>query len=344
MAKGFVHFHWRKGGVMKRTVCLFAVLLLVVGAFFCVTLWNGKSEAQEKPYPNKPIQIIENFPAGGPLDIGTRIIVNELTKELGVAINVDYKAGAGGLIGTTYIMSAKPDGYTLLSAMHGAFINAPALEKEPPYDPVNDFTPIMSYVISPNLMATHSSSSLTSFEAMVKMAKEKPGSLNCATSGIGTGAHFVIEIMKMHGVNVTHIPTKGGAPAATQVLGKHVDLAILLYPILMPHIKSGELRILAVTDKMVQEPNFPSFADKGIPEAKAFSGWQGFFGPRNLPKPIVDKLNDALRKVLQMPSVASALEKAGFTVQYLGPEELRARIAEGYGIAKKMTKIIMLEK
>lgn len=329
---------------MKSKKHLVAVLLMMVIILSCVILWNGKSEGQERPYPYKPIEVIENFPPGGPLDIGTRIIINELTKELGVPINIQYKPGAVGIIGTTYITTAKPDGYTLLSAMHGAFINAPAMEEKPPYDPIKDFTQIMSYVIAPNLLATHSSSPLTSFEAMVKLAKEKPGALNCATSGIGGGAHFVIETMKMRGVNLTHIPTKGAAPALTQILGRHVDLTILLYPPLLPHIKEGTLRILAVTDKMVQEPNFPTFAEKGFPEAGAFSGWQAFFAPPNLPKPILDRLTSAFRKVVQMPSVVTALEKAGFTVEYLGPEELKNRIAEGYSVAKKVVKMVGFQK
>jgi len=119
-------------------------LLMIVAALSCVVLWTGNSEGQEKPYPNKAIEIIENFPPGGPLDIGTRIMINELTKELGVPINVQYKAGAGGMIGAASIITAKPDGYTLLSAMHSAFINGPAMQKEPSYDPARDFTPIMS--------------------------------------------------------------------------------------------------------------------------------------------------------------------------------------------------------
>ena len=327
----------------SRNVSIIFVVLAVV-LVLNVILWNGKAEAQEKPYPSKPITFIVTSAPGGPADVGTRIVLPELQKELGVALNVEYKTGAGGMIGTSYVSTAKPDGYTILSGMHGPFTTGPGMEKKPPYDPVRDFTPLGAYVLSPNVLAACTPSVLTSFEAMVKISKEKPGVLNCATSGIGTSAHFTIELMKNRGVTLTQIPTKGAAPAITELLGKHVDLALIMYQPLIPHIKSGEVKILIATDRISQDPTIPTFMEKGFPEVAYLSGWQAFFGPRDLPKPVQERLTASIRKVVQTPSVVSALEKAMFTVQYWGPDELRNRITEGYGTARKLFQLMQTEK
>ena len=242
------------------------VIGVIVTILSCMTLWSGKAVGQEKRYPNKPIELVVPFPAGGPVDIGTRILANDLPKELGVSISIQYKPGAGGMIGASYVATSKPDGYTLLSTSISSLICAPFLEKDAPYDLLKDFTPIASYVFAPNILLNHTSSNLTSFDAVVKLAKEKPGELTCVSPGIGTTAHFVIEVFKMYGVNITHVPAKGGGPAATTLLGKHVDLGSFLYTAALPHIKSGAFRILATTDKILEYPEVPTLKEKGFPE------------------------------------------------------------------------------
>jgi tripartite-type tricarboxylate transporter receptor subunit TctC len=326
----------------KFKILVIGVMVIILS---CFTLWSGKTDGQERKYPNKPIELIIPMAAGGPTDIWTRIVVNELTKELGVPITIQYKPGAGGMIGASYIAAQKPDGYTLLSGTISSLVSAPFFEKEaPPYDVLKDFAPIIACVVAPNVFLSHTSSNLTSLNVVVKLAKEKPGELNSSTAGLGTTAHLVIEVLKMHGVTITPIPAKGGAPAVTSLLGKHVDLASVMYNAAVPHIKSGALRILAATDKVAQEPGVPTFKEQGFPECEGLGSWQGFLGPANLPKPIQDQIANATRKVIQMASVKKALEDAGFTVVYLGPDELKKKIADDYKSIEKIVKAAGLGK
>jgi tripartite-type tricarboxylate transporter receptor subunit TctC len=311
---------------------------VVVAVLTCCALWSTVADAQEGKYPNKPIEVIVPFAAGGPTDIWVRIVTNALTNELGVPISIQYKPGAGSMVGSAYVAKQKPDGYVLLAASV-SFISATFLEKEsPPYDVLKDFTPIVSCIVVPNVLVSQTSSDLTSLDALVKIAKQNPGKLTCATPGLGTTAHLVLDVFKMHGVDVIAVPTKGGGPAATSLLGKHVDLAICMYNAAVPHIKSGTFRILAATDKMAQEPEALTFPEKGFPEAAGLGSWQGFFGPANLPKSIRDQFAAATRKVIQMPSVKKALEDAGYTLYYKSPDELREKMASDYKDLEKIVK------
>jgi tripartite-type tricarboxylate transporter receptor subunit TctC len=318
----------------KHKILVVGVMVIILS---CITLWDT-ANGQEKKYPSKPIEVIIPFAAGGPTDIWTRIVTNALTKELGVPISIQYKPGAGSMIGSAYVATQKPDGYVLLAASV-SFISAPFLEKEsPPYDVLKDFTPIATCIIAPNVLVSHTSSDLTSLEAVLQLAKKDPGKLTCATPGVGTTAHLVLDVFKMHGVDVIAVPAKGGGPAATSLLGKHVDLAICMYNAAVPHVKSGAFRILAATDKMAQEPEVSTFPEKGFPEAAGLGSWQGFVGPSNLPKPIQEQFAAATRKVIQIPSVKKALEDAGYTLYYKNPEELREKIAYDYKELEKIVK------
>ena len=326
----------------RNPAILFPVTLIIM--ICCATLWSGRGEGQEKRYPTRPIEVIVNMQPGGPVDQAARIIVNELTKELGVTISIQYKAGAGGMVGAAHVSTAEPDGYTLLTTGPGPMIGSPVVEKNCPYDPLKGFTPIVYFGNSPNVILTHATSKLAAFEALVKFAKEKPGALTANTSGVGTTSHFVIEVMKMYGVEITHVPAKGAAPSLANLLGKHVDLAIILYPPAVPHLRSGEIKMLAVTNKIAREPQVPTLTEKGFPEAEILGAWQGFLAPPNLPKPIIDRLTGSLRKVIQTPSVVATLENAGFTVEYLGPEEFKKKIERDLQVMEKVAKAAGLAK
>ncbi len=310
----------------------------VVAVLTCCALWSTVANAQESKYPNKPIEVIIPFTAGGPTDIWVRIVANDLTKELGVPVTIQYKPGAGGMTGASYVATQKPDGYVLLAASV-SYISAPFLEAgTPPYDVVKDFTPIAGCIVAPTVLISHTSTDLTSLDAVVKLAKKDPKKLNCSTAGLGTTAHLVLDVFRMHGVDITAVPAKGGGPATTMLLGKHVDLGTVMYNAAVPHVKSGALRILATTDKIAQEPAVPTYSEKGFPEAAALGSWQGFIGPANLPKSIPEHLATATRKVLQMPSVKKSLEDAGFTLFYKSPDELKKKIVGDYENLEKIVK------
>lgn len=315
------------------------LIFLVISLIIVCTVWlTGEAIAQEKGYPEKQIKIVIGFTPGGPIDMGTRIINEELPKELKVPIVIEYKPGASGTIANLFVIQAKPDGYTLLSQFDSSFINQPAMEKNPTYNPVNDLTPIALCSVIPSLLTANSSSKLTSFDAMIKFAKENPGKLNCSSSGIGVSSHFILEYLRNHGVDITHVPHKGAAPAVTSLLGNHVDLAGTALPPVAPHLKSGQLRALVVTSKLKEFPDVPTWAEVGFPECTMFGNWLGFLGPPNLPKPILNRLSAAFEKVIQLPSVVQSLEKAGFTPAYKGHEELNKLIIEQYKMIKEIAK------
>jgi tripartite-type tricarboxylate transporter receptor subunit TctC len=268
--------------------------------------------------------------------------VNELQKELGVTISIQYKPGAGGMIGASFVATQKPDGYTLISHTYSSLISATFLEKKSPYDPLKDFTPIVAYGVSPNILANHISSNLTSLDDVIKYAKEKPGALNCASPGIGTTAALILEVFKMYGINITHVPAKGGGPAATNLLGKHVDLGVMLYPAAIPHVKSGAFRLLATTDKIFKD--VPTFTEKGFPECRSLGAGLSILAPSNLPKDIQDIIANSVKKVVQIPSVKKALEDAGYFVEYRGPDEFNKIFIEDYHTLEKIVKAAGLGK
>jgi|MudIll2142460700_1097286.scaffolds.fasta_scaffold01610_3 tripartite-type tricarboxylate transporter receptor subunit TctC len=330
----------------EKRMSMFTILVMgvCVVTLCCIGFLSGTAHAQAK-YPTKPIEVIINYPPGGPTDIPARLITAELAKELGTQITMQYKPGAGGMIGGAFVSTAKPDGYTLLFTSISSIISAPFLEKETaPYDPLKDLTPISSAVVIPNVLTTHMSTPLTSIDVVLKAAKEKQGTLTCATPGAGTTAHLVLEVFKMHGINIIAVPTKGGGPAATSALGKHTDMGIHLYSAAIPHVKSASLRLLATTDKMAQESKVPTFKEKGFPEASGLGSMMGFLGPANLPKAIVDQLAVATSKVVQMPAVKKALEDAGYTVDLRGPDELAKKNAEDHKYVDVIAKAAGLGK
>lgn len=319
---------------LRKYKFLFTGIIVIV--LSCVTLWSEKADAQEKKYPIKPIEVIINFSPGGTNDIGTRILADDLAKELGTSLSIQYKPGAAGVIGAAYVSASKPDGYTILSSVSNALSAAPFMGKQPPYNPLEDFTYIASYVLSPNTLATYSSSKLTSFDMVIKLAKEKPGTLTCITSGVGVTGHLWLEVVKTRGVDITHVPAKGGGALLPSILGGHVDLAMALYSQFLPQLKGGALRLLATTTKLKQEPGVPTFTEKGYPDTENLSVSQGFLGPPNLPRPIVDKLANAIRKVIQDPSTIKRLEEAGFSVEFKGPEEFKKMLAADIVVVEKV--------
>ena len=298
----------------------------------------GYATAQVKEYPEKQIEIIIGFSPGGPIDVSTRILAEELKKELKVPIILGYKPGSGGAVANLSVIHSKPDGYTLLSQFDSSFINLPAMEKTPTYDPINDLTPIAICAINPSFLTANSSSKLTSFDVMVNFAKENPGKLNCSTSGIATSGHLTLELFKNYGIRITHIPCKGAAPAVIELLGNHVDLAGTALPPIAPHIRSGQLRPLVVTTKLKQLPEVPTWAEVGFPEFMIFGSRLEFLAPANLPKPILTRLSAAFEKVMQLPSVVEAMEKASFIPTYMGPEESREMVIKQYKTIKELAK------
>jgi len=264
-------------------------------------------------FPARPVKLVVAFAPGGNNDVPVRIVAARLGELWGVPVVVDNRPGAGGIVGTASVAKAPADGYTLLncnSATHG--VN-PALHKKLPYDVARDFAAVSLIGSAPNVLVVPASSPLRSLQDFLAQAKASPGKLAVGTAGIGSTQHFSLELMKaLAGVDIVHLPYKGGAPALADVLGGQVPAAITGLPTALQSIKAGKVRALAMTsaERSRLLPELPTFAEAGLPGYEV-STWTGFCAPAGTPREVVDKLNDDIRKALAAPETRQQLLEAG---------------------------------
>ena len=292
----------------RATLVLAAASLASVSAF-------------AQAWPAKPIRMVVPFPAGGGTDLITREVANKVTGS-GYTFVVDNKPGSGGNLGVDAAAKASADGYTLVMGQTSNLAINPTLYSKLPYDPLKDLTPITLVASSPLVIVTGADSPYKTLDDVIKAAKEKPGSINFATSGNGTVAHLATEaFQKAAGVKLVHIPYKGASQGATDVISGQVQLYVSSIPTLLGHIKSGKMRALAVTSlKRADDlPQIPAIAEtyKGF-EAVT---WFGILGPANLPKDIVAKLNADINKALKDPELQKKLGDQGADVAGSTPEQ-----------------------
>ncbi|MFL6623439.1 MAG: Bug family tripartite tricarboxylate transporter substrate binding protein [Sulfurifustis sp.] len=296
---------------------------LVVAVLACVG-----AAAYADDYPSKPIKLIVPFPAGGTTDILARVIGQELTKAWGQQVIVENRPGAGGNIGADVVAKSTPDGYTLLMGTVGTHGINVSLYKKMPYDAVKDFAPITLVAAVPNLLVVHPSVPVKSVKELIDYAKANPGKLSFASSGNGTSIHLSGELFKsMTGVEMTHVPYKGSAPAITDLLGGQVNLMFDNMPSILPHVKNGKLRALAVTSakRSPAIPDAPTIAESGVPGYEA-SSWFGVLAPGGTPKPIVTKLNKEIVRILHSPEIKERLSGQGAEPVGNTPEQFAAHI------------------
>jgi tripartite-type tricarboxylate transporter receptor subunit TctC len=298
-----------------------AILALLV-----MTSIIGAASAQ--PYPDKPIRMVVPFPAGGTTDILARAVAQKLSESLGQQVIVDNKPGAGGNIGAQEVARSAPDGYTLVMGTVGTHAINPSLYKKMPYDHVKDFAPVSLVASVPNLLVVHPSVPVNSVKELIAYAKANPGKLNFASSGNGTSIHLSGELFKtMTGVQMTHVPYKGSAPAVTDLLGGQVQVMFDNMPSALPHAKAGKLKPLAVTSakRFPGTPDIPTMAESGVPGYEA-SSWFGVLAPAGTPKEIVNKLSTEIAKALKTPEMKKKLEEQGAEAVGSTPEEFAAHI------------------
>jgi len=271
---------------------------------------NATAVAQ---YPAKPIRLVVPFPAGGPTDIVGRTVAQKLSETLAQPVIVDNRAGAGGVIGTEQVAKAPPDGHTVLLGTIGGLAVAMSLYPNRGYDTLRDFTPVAQAVTVTNILVVHPSLPVNNVRELVALARAKPGTLNYASSGSGTVTHLAGELLKtMARVNIVHIPFKGGAPALTALMSGEVEMNFENSLIVVPHIKAGKVRALAVTGAQRSRlmPELPTIAEGGLPGYNA-SGWYGFIVPAAVPKEIVARLATEISRILRMPDVIERLSGQG---------------------------------
>jgi tripartite-type tricarboxylate transporter receptor subunit TctC len=285
--------------------------------------------AQAPAYPTKPIRLVVPFPAGGTTDILARAAAQKLTEAWGQPVVVDNRPGAGGNIGSELVAKAAPDGYTLEMGTVGTHAINASLYAKMPYDHVKDFVPVILVAGVPNVLVVHPSVPVNSVAELIAYAKANPGKLNFASSGSGTSIHLSGELFKvMSGVQMTHVPYKGSAPAVQDLLGGQVQLMFDNLPSALPHIKAGKLRALAVTSAQRAPvlPDVPTIAEAGLPGFEA-SSWFGVLAPAGTSPAIVAKLNAEIAKWLASPEAKEKLQGQGANVAGGPPEEFTKHIA-----------------
>jgi tripartite-type tricarboxylate transporter receptor subunit TctC len=264
--------------------------------------------AAEPVFPTKPIRMIVAVPPGGPADTLARLVAPRLTESLGQTVVIDNRPGANGIIAYEMTARATPDGHTFTAVAAGVVINA-SLYPKIPYDPLKDFAPITLGITVPNILVVHPSVSASSVKDLVALAKAKPGTLAFASAGNGTSGHLALEVFRMHaGVDVTHVPYKGGGPALAEVLAGQVQALFSIALAAMPHINAGKLRALAITSAKRSRvaPELPTVAEAGFPGFEVI-GWFGWLAPAATPRAIVTRLNAELVRVLRLPDVRDRL-------------------------------------
>lgn len=254
-------------------------------------------------FPTKQIRIIVPFVAGGPTDVFARLVAQKLSENLGQQVIVDNRGGGNAIIGTEMVAKAPPDGYTVLFNSMGP-IATPSLYKTLPFDVEKDFVPITLAVTSPNILAAHPSFPANTVKELIAMAKAKPGQINCAISTYGSSNHLSLELFNsMAGIKLELISYKGAAPALNALLGGHVPLMFNTIGLMVPHIKAGKLKILAVTSPKRTDifPDVPTFSET-LPGFEAAS-WFAVWGPAGMKKEILTRLNSEIAKALHSPEV-----------------------------------------
>ena len=296
-----------------------------LGALLALVVTTASAQA----YPTKPIRLVVPFPPGGATDILARDVAQKLTEAWGQQVIVDNRPGAGGNIGSELVAKSAPDGYTLEMGTVGTHAINASLYAKMPYDHVKDFVPVILVAGVPNVLVVNPAVPANSVAELIAYAKANPGKLNFASSGNGTSIHLSGELFKfMAGVQMTHVPYKGSAPALQDLIGGQVQLMFDNLPPSLPQIKAGKLRALAVTSlaRAPALPDVPTMAEAGLPGYEA-SSWFGVLAPAGTPPAIVTKLNAEIARWLATPEAKEKLSKQGANAAGGTPEDFAKHIA-----------------
>ena len=301
----------------------------------CATALLAVAGAASANYPDKPITLIVPWAPGGSTDILARALGERMSKSLGQTVIVDNRAGASGNIGSNIVAKAKPDGYTLLVGSMSTHAMNPALMASMPFKGVEDFTPIAQMANVVNTMVVSASVPATNVKEFIAYAKANPGKLNYASAGAGSTNHLsAVLFEKAAGVQMTHIPYKGGAPAVVDTVADQTQVLFSAGTQTLPHVKTGKLKLLAVTEaqRSVLLPDAPTVAET-LPGFE-LGVWYGAFGPANMPRELVARLNDEINKALAQPEVRTRMDSMGVEIVKGTPQQFATVLrsdADRYG-------------
>ncbi|ABX33438.1 conserved hypothetical protein [Delftia acidovorans SPH-1] len=290
----------------------------------------ASAQAQDFP-PKKPVSLVVGFAAGGAADAAARLIAKKLGENIGQSVVVENKGGAGGNIAHQQVANAAADGSVLLFGSVGPLTIAPHLMKLP-YDPFKDLAPISGGVNFPNVLVVHKGAGVKTLAEFVAKAKKNPGTVDYASTGAGSASHLAGELFNQRaGIDMVHVPYKGGAPALQDLLGERVTSYFAAPPTALPHIEAGKLIPLATTGltRPAYMPDIPTVAEAGYPGFEALN-WYAFVAPGKTPKPMLDRWNTEIVKVLNDPGVKEALNKHGLTPQPTTRAEFAAFMKKEY--------------
>lgn len=322
---------------MRRSISV--VLLSGLAGVAHTVATAAQTDAAVRHYPAKPVRIIVPQSPGASTDLTARLVAQKLSEAFKQPVVVDNRPGGSGITGAELVARATPDGYTLMVVASSFSIN-PAIQPKLPYDPIRDFTPVSQLSKFPNMLAAHPSVPVKTLQDVIALAKAKPGQLNYASAGSGTGTHMSAELLKqMTRIDIVHIPYRGGGPAAIAAMGGQTQLIIGTSVGLLPHVRAGKLKAIALTSarRSPAAPDIPTFAESGVPGYE-HEPWNGMFGPARIPKPLLARINGEVVRILHAPDVTKVFEHEGADVVGSTPEQygafLRAEIAKWTKVAK----------
>ena len=312
----------------------------VVLGVLCAALvtWGAQAQSPADSFPNKPIRIVVPFAPGGIVDTSARVIGQELSKRWGQQVVVENRPGGNGFIGVMAAVKSPADGYTLLMAHTGEFAVNPAIFPNVPYDLDRDLTPITMITDAPMVLVVNSNQPIKTMQDLLATAKAKPGAVGMSTPGTGTINHLVLEWMNLAAnVKFLHVPYKGGAPAITATAGGEVPAGKAALGSAMPHIKSGRVRVLAVTtaERSFVDKSWPTLMESGVPDVRS-SIWAGLFAPKGVPQPIIEKLYAEIVKILELPEVKERFAAGGGVPGGMRPEAFATAIRQEAADLKKV--------
>jgi tripartite-type tricarboxylate transporter receptor subunit TctC len=288
---------------------------------------GSASTAMAQAFPSKPIKILVGFAPGGAMDIVARTVGQRVSASVGQPVIVDNKPGAGSNVAIRALIESPPDGYTVMLVANGLAAN-PALYQPAPFDPERDVVPVALVARLPVVIAANANSEISSLAKLVEAAKARPGTVLYASPGNGSTPHLAVELFaRAAGITLQHVPYKGGSPAINDVLGGQLPLVAVNSVEVLPHVKAGKLRVLAVltAERVSTLPDVPTIAESGYAGFEA-SVWHAFIAPRGTPPALVEKLSAEIRKALAAPDVKERLAALGAEVSPTGPEQLGALI------------------